>query len=38
MKKKDYAKQNATLKQQHNSIGPTQTGAAMPRPSFSSTS
>jgi len=32
----DYASQIATLKQLHNSIGPTQAGAAMPRPSFSS--
>ena len=32
----DNTSQNATLKQLHNSIGPTQTGAATPRPSFSS--
>jgi len=32
----DYASQIATLKQLHNSIGPTQAGAATPRPSFSS--
>ena len=33
----DYASQIATLKQLHNSIGPTQAGAATPRLSFSST-
>jgi len=32
----DYASQIATLKQLHNSIGPTQVGAATPRLSFSS--
>ena len=32
----DNTSQNATLKQLNNFIGPTQTGAATPRPSFSS--